>query len=212
VFDKAYLDLLASILRATHQSLPTQFLSRYFRYCSLAPHSSSSEQHHLWEEGARGSTATSDAWVEVWIEMMKCLARDGSSLAPTLIHIVETKVEDSINLMPISKKVSSINSVASEEADQIEFPSRPGQSDRHFKSFCFASSPRQRHSWIHHISCRLVQNLQDVPDLSQDLAPLDRDFTLCTPAALRSGVGCSQTEIRHICSTYLEQDCLSDVY
>lgn len=38
--------------------------------------------------------------------MVKCLAKDGSSLAPALVHTVEVKLEDSINLMPISKKVS----------------------------------------------------------------------------------------------------------
>ena len=106
VFDKAYLDLLALILRSTSESLPTQFLCRYFRSRSLTTASASADEHELWKEGARRSSAPSDAWLEVWIEMVKCLAKDGSSLAPALVHTVEVKLEDSINLMPISKKVS----------------------------------------------------------------------------------------------------------
>jgi len=46
--------------------------------------------------------------VEVWVEMMKYLGDGGSLLDRDLVHVIESKVGDSIALMPISKKVGSL--------------------------------------------------------------------------------------------------------
>ena len=107
-FDQAQLDLLASILNSTSQALPPHLLSLYFRTLSSASGKSRSLSHKLWEDGARRCVASSDAWVEVWVEMMKYLGEDGSLLDTDLVRVVESKVGDSIALMPISKKVGSL--------------------------------------------------------------------------------------------------------
>jgi hypothetical protein len=107
-FDQAQLDLLASILSFTSQALPPHLLSLYFRTLSSASGQSKWGSHKLWEDGARRCVASSDAWVEVWVEMMKYLGEDGSLLDKDLVHVIESKVGDSIALMPISKKVGSL--------------------------------------------------------------------------------------------------------
>jgi len=107
-FDNAHLDLLASILSFTSQALPTHSLSLYFRTLSSAAQRSKLGSHELWRDGARRCVASSDAWVEVWVEMMKYLGEDGSSLDMDLVRVIESKVGESIVLMPISKKVGSV--------------------------------------------------------------------------------------------------------
>jgi hypothetical protein len=107
-FDQAHLDLLASILSFTSQALPPNLLSLYFRTLSSASGKSESGSHKVWEDGARRCVASSDAWVEVWVEMMKYLSEDGSLLDMDLVRVIESKVGDSIALMPISKKVGSL--------------------------------------------------------------------------------------------------------
>ena len=114
-FDQAQLDLLASILNFTSQALPPHLLSLYFRTLSSASGQSRSLSHKLWEDGARRCAASSDVWVEVWVEMMKYLGEDGSLLDTDLVRVIESKVGDSVAFMPISKKVGSLllNSVKS---------------------------------------------------------------------------------------------------
>lgn len=107
-FDQAQLDLLASILSFTSQALPPHLLSLYFRTLSSASGQSKLGSHKLWEDGVRRCVASSDAWVEVWVEMMKYLGDGGSLLDRDLVHVIESKVGDSIALMPISKKVGSL--------------------------------------------------------------------------------------------------------
>jgi hypothetical protein len=105
--DQAHLDLLDSILSFTSQALPPHLLSLYFRTHTATLPGPSFKQHQLWENGARRCKASSDAWVEIWIEMIRCLGQDGSSLDLELVRVIEVKVGDSIALMPISKKVDS---------------------------------------------------------------------------------------------------------
>jgi hypothetical protein len=105
-FDRARLDLLASILNTTSQALPTHLVSRFLRSHADVTESTVPATHTLWEQGVQRCVASSDAWIELWIDMMNFLAREGTGLSFRLIRTIEAKIEESIELAPISKKVS----------------------------------------------------------------------------------------------------------